>query len=67
MDSKTKSRVAIVPIVEDDKKDEEFKGAEYLGLYPYFDKTGDALYIHESKRSYVGFQRWMAGSDPATH
>jgi hypothetical protein len=66
-DHVTGSRVAIVPIVEDHKKDEEFKGVEYLGLYPYLDKTGATLYIHESAQTYVGFQRWMAGSDPITH
>jgi TIR domain len=64
MDSKTKARVAIVPIVEDAEKNDEFKGREYLGLYPYLDKTGDAFYLHESANRWIGFQRWIAGADP---
>jgi hypothetical protein len=67
MDSKTKARVAIVPIVEEVEKNDEFKGREYLGLYPYLDKTGATFYLHESAKRWVGFQRWLTGIDPEYH
>jgi hypothetical protein len=67
MDSFTKARVAIVPVVEDAEKNGEFRGREYLGLYPYLDKTGDKFYLHESIKRWVGFQRWLDGADPADH
>lgn len=67
MDSHTKSRVAIVPIVDDGQEHQDFRGQEYLGLYPYLDKTGTSFYIHESKRTYVGFERWFKGADPVFH
>lgn len=67
MDSHTKSRVAIVPIVDDGQENHDFRGQEYLGLYPYLDKTGTAFYIHESYKTYVGFKRWFEGADPVPH
>ena len=67
MDARTCSRVAIVPIVPDGKENEDFKGQEYLGLYPYFDKTGTDLYIHTTKNQFAGFTRWIQGADPVPH
>ncbi len=64
MDSRTNSRIAIAPIVDDGQEHNDFKGQEYLGLYPYLDKTGNSFYIHESRRVYVGFRRWFEGADP---
>lgn len=59
MDAHAKTRVAIVPIVPDAQAGNEFKGQEYLGLYPYFDKSGSTFYIHASAQRYVGFERWL--------
>lgn len=64
MDAKTNSRIAVAPIVDDSAADKEFKGQEYLGLYPYLDKTGTSLYVHSSAASYVGFKRWLEGANP---
>jgi hypothetical protein len=64
MDAKTKSRVAVAPIVDDAIANNEYKGQEYLGLYPYLDKTGALLYIQSSNKSFVGFQRWLDGANP---
>ncbi len=64
MDAHTCSRVAIVPIVPDEQKDVEFKGQEYLGLYPYLDLTGTTLFIHTSTSHFVGFNHWIQGSNP---
>jgi len=41
-------KIAYLP---DSKADSEFKGQEYLGLYPYLDKTGTTLFIHTSAMS----------------
>lgn len=62
MDAKTKSRVAIVPIVEDLDADKEFIGQEYLGLYPYLDKTGASYFIHETFSRYMNFRDWFNGA-----
>lgn len=64
MDSYRNSRVAIAPMVDDDKASTEFKGQEYLGLYPYLDKTGTSLWIHKSASQYVRFTDWLEGKDP---
>lgn len=64
MDSQTKSRVAIVPIVEDGLEEQDYRGQEYLGLYPYLDKTGDSFFIQESSARYVRFSSWMEGANP---
>jgi hypothetical protein len=65
MDAYRSSRVAIAPIVADQDASSEFKGQEYLGLYPYLDKTGDTLWIHKSTSAYVRFNEWLDGKDPS--
>lgn len=67
MDSHTASRVAIVPMVDDGQEYQDFRGQEYLGLYPYLDKTGTEFFIHESEKTFVGFKRWFTGVDPVVH
>jgi hypothetical protein len=64
MDGYHNSRVAVVPMVEDYQSGGEFKGQEYLGLYPYLDKTGESLWIHKSSSRYVRFSQWLDGKDP---
>ena len=64
MDSLRSSRVGIAPIVADNDANKEFKGQEYLGLYPYLDKTGTSLYIHESAGKWVTFKDWLSGKNP---
>lgn len=64
MDAKTDARVAIVPIVEENESLNEFTGVEYLGLYPYLDKTGTSLWVHRSRSTYVGFSKWLTGANP---
>lgn len=64
MDSRTRSRVAVAPIVKESNKHDEFRGREYLGIYPYLDLTGDAFFIHENKDAWVNLRDWIAGSDP---
>lgn len=56
MDART-GLVCVAPIVENDDRD--FKGREYLGLYPYLDLTGTTLYVHRDADHYVGFDRWQ--------
>lgn len=64
MDAKTSARVAIVPIVEGYQASDEFVGVEYLGLYPYLDKTGATFWIQKSKTVYTQFAKWLEGADP---
>ena len=58
------ARVAIAPMVADYEATSEFKGQEYLGIYPYLDKTGSNLWVHKSASQYVQFRNWLNGSDP---
>lgn len=64
MDAMTNARVAIVPIVEGYQASDEFTGVEYLGLYPYLDKTGATFWIQKSKTVYTQLAKWLEGSDP---
>jgi hypothetical protein len=59
MDAHTLSRVAIVPVVKDSEADGEFKGQEYLGLYPYLDKTNASFFIQDDRKHWVNFSRWL--------
>lgn len=67
MDAYASSRIAIAPIVPDEQRCHEFKGQEYLGLYPYLDLTNGTFYIHESANVWVGFRDWLNGENPARH
>jgi len=57
MDAKT-SRVAIAPILEES---EDFRGREYLGLYPYLDLTKLNFYVHQSPSDWLTFSDWFKG------
>jgi hypothetical protein len=61
MDART-GKVVVAPILEDDGDD--FEGREYLGLYPYFDLTGDSFYVHRDTLKYVTLESWMYGLRP---
>ena len=65
MDAYTNTRVAIVPIVDDDAASGGFRGQEYLGIYPYLDKLGSSFWIHASSSSYKSFSDWLEGSNPS--
>lgn len=61
--------VAICPIVEQEGKS-EYKGQEYLSLYPYIhkdkpkNKIADTLWVHENNIKYVNFKSWLDGKLP---
>lgn len=59
MDAFTGARVAIVPVVADGEASGGFVGQEYLGLYPYLDKTQTTLFIHRDVSRWVSFQSWL--------
>ena len=61
-----KQNVAILPVLTDDEK--EFKGQEYLSLYPYVDietidgKEGrKAVWVNRSANQYLKFNSWKQG------
>ncbi|MFN0245034.1 MAG: TIR domain-containing protein [Planctomycetota bacterium] len=60
MDAKT-SRVVVAPIQDDDR---EFRGREFLCIYPYLDLTNDRFYVHANAGSYVTLSEWVAGKTP---
>lgn len=63
LDALNGSRVAIAPMVTDSEASGEFKGQEYLGLYPYLDKSGTTLFIHSSAQKYLTFKDWFSGKN----
>ena len=71
-DALKKQKVAVLPILETSVTD-EYKGQEYLGLYPYVtkDKPKDSsditLWIHNDSNTYVSFRSWIDGENPAKH
>jgi len=68
-----KQRVAILPILEAPAVTNEYKGQEYLGLYPYVTKDRSksssdmTLWICESSGKYVCFNSWLEGKMSFTH
>jgi len=56
MDART-GLVCVAPIAENEARD--FRGREYLSLYPYLDLSGTSLYIHRDADHFVGFDRWQ--------
>ena len=63
-------RVAILPVFESDPQHTQYKGQEYLGLYPYVikdrtDRTNKlTLWVHEDGNTYVSATRWLDGKNP---
>lgn len=62
-----KSKVAIVPVVGY-SSDEKYRGQEYLGLYPYCQRSksnggNDLLYIHEDGVKYLPYETWVNAND----
>ncbi|MDB5390815.1 MAG: toll/interleukin receptor protein [Planctomycetaceae bacterium] len=46
-----------------------FEGQEYLGVYPYIDKSNNKggipkLWVHEDEETYVQFDDWLSGKKP---
>jgi len=66
-------RVAILPLVVTATSSNDYKGQEYLGLYPYVTKaraqgeTKETLWIRESEKKYVWFSSWLKGEGPSEH
>lgn len=60
-DGSKSNRVAVLPLTGGT----EFKGQEYLGLYPYVDVTSGRLYIHSQETGkWVTYADWLAGKNP---
>ncbi len=68
-----KQKVAVLPILEQNKSTESYDGQEYLGLYPYVSKGVSestkhmTLWIHENSNTYVSCYAWLKGSLPTIH
>ncbi len=54
--------ISILPIT--DRETDSFKGQEYLGLYPYIDKTDSILWVNGIDGGYVKISDWVAGALP---
>lgn len=65
-----KDKSAILPVLEDIWSSNQYKGQEYLGLYPYITKdteqnTGkETLWVHEDEYTYISFKSWLEGYKP---
>lgn len=63
-----KSKVAIVPVVQY-SSDEKYRGQEYLGLYPYCEKSPsrggkELLYVYEDEKKYLPYDNWLKEGAP---
>ena len=56
-----KAKGCVLPLVDQPTISEDFKGTEFVGLYPYVVKTGDSFYIHENSDNYMKLTRWING------
>lgn len=65
-----KSKSAILPVLLSPSSTNDYKGQEYLGIYPYINKaqpqggTSDVLWVHESPNTYVLYTAWLNGTKP---
>ena len=65
-----KSKSAILPVLLSPSSTNDYKGQEYLGIYPYINKaqpqggTSDVLWVHESPDTYVVYTAWLNGAKP---
>lgn len=67
-DGHKKGKVAIIPILEDNKSDNSFYKQEYLGLYPYIDYVGNSIFVNGIKyenSSYTSLSKWLNIDDVA--
>ncbi|MBP7795232.1 MAG: toll/interleukin-1 receptor domain-containing protein [Elusimicrobiales bacterium] len=68
-----KGRVAILPILQSSESTDEYRGQEYLGLYPYVtkDRIQDSdkitLWVNENTDIHVSFEDWLEGKKPCKH
>lgn len=60
-------KAAVLPITNDGS--DNYRGQEYLGVYPYVTRTGvsGTLYIRESVDVWCPFAVWLAGGKPTKH
>ena len=73
IDGNKNGRCAILPILERDTG--EFKGQEYLGIYPYIDyeqinnSEKYEFWVNDPKdrTKYVSLKKWLLGKDPYAH
>jgi hypothetical protein len=73
MDGYTTGKVAIIPVVAQWNYD--FKGSEYLGIYPRIEKAkaqnseNEFLWVHDQEDNslYVRFDLWLNGQKPTKH
>ena len=62
---------AILPLTE--SKNNEYKGQEYLGIYPYITEEPiegtitKILWVNQSKNVYCQFAEWINGKKPYSH
>ncbi|WP_139367958.1 toll/interleukin-1 receptor domain-containing protein [Priestia abyssalis] len=57
-------KVAVLPLVKSGTE-YEYKGTEYVGLYPYVKDIGStsaSLYVYDDKGNYVSLHSWMDGA-----
>jgi hypothetical protein len=63
-------RVAILPVLAENRKTASYRGNEYLGLYPYVDFAPTARndvhepWVNRSAKIYVSFRAWLKGKKP---
>lgn len=59
--------------LQNEHRDQSYKGQEYLGLYPYCinapikNSINQILWILENPSNYVQFDNWLKGQTPKAH
>ncbi|WP_445147298.1 toll/interleukin-1 receptor domain-containing protein [Dyella sp. Tek66A03] len=57
-----RGHVAVLPVVSGADQT-TFRAEEYLGLYPYVDMTGRALYVHRNYAEFKSLRRWQTEAE----
>lgn len=65
-----RSKSAILPVLQSPTTTSDYRGQEYLGIYPYISKakpqgeTSEVLWVHEAPSIYVRYRDWLNGHQP---
>jgi hypothetical protein len=60
-------KVAVLPIFDGPQTGEDYKGVEFIGIYPYITKAMTSFFVQENSQIWVGYSSWLTGAKPVKH
>ena len=60
-------KVAVLPIFDIPQIGEDYKGVEFIGIYPYITKAMTTIFVQQNSEVWVNYSNWLNGSQPVKH